>query len=573
MSNITEENKKTYEEQIGDIVGGEDKSLGLAGNSVLFGDEGNLIAKKNDKTSDTGFGDVQRKKIVEERLKKAPGDKSFRCPYCFEKISGVVHQGDGYKCPKCNGKLPSTYGKYPIKFLSVIGASGSGKTVYLSNLLKVADRVESNPLINYRYTVGDCLFGEDEKSSFMNKVTQIARVWNVDNGWTSIPSEMDDSSPEGMEKIKKAFTEKENKNVGNIVPEGEIIKQGEFVTVNYPKATATKDKLVPIIVELNYNMALRFSSARHLVLYDIAGENLGDREAIKTCKHLFFSDGILCLVSPDDIKEKLTDDIMLRNASSVEDFGEEHLKPLKKAMDEKEPPCILNGRNTKVNVIDVLDNFQRVFRAIKTDDGRSGMDLFAKIPLAIALTKSDMYLNAKVSLTTGATKLIDEHDEIFKQIKYPDDNNNYLKSSEADIDGTVEVLFPYKSFDAFKIILQWYHSYRVFAISSFPSIKKIEFVARDMVKSLIASADGEKTDYIEKEIYQVIDKTLEDEDFKPLRIEEPIGWMFYEWGWLGSDTEKIKTKLLKWRILSEAKGYSFFEKAKYFLKILFNNEY
>lgn len=39
-------------------------------------------------------------------------------------------------CPYCHNPLPSTYGKYPIKFISVIGTSGSGKTVYLSQFIK-----------------------------------------------------------------------------------------------------------------------------------------------------------------------------------------------------------------------------------------------------------------------------------------------------------------------------------------------------------------------------------------------------------------------------------------------------
>ncbi len=39
-------------------------------------------------------------------------------------------------CPHCHNPLPSGYGKHPIKFVSVIGITGSGKTVFLSQLLK-----------------------------------------------------------------------------------------------------------------------------------------------------------------------------------------------------------------------------------------------------------------------------------------------------------------------------------------------------------------------------------------------------------------------------------------------------
>ena len=39
-------------------------------------------------------------------------------------------------CPHCHNPLPETYGKHPVKFVSIIGISGAGKTVYLSQLCK-----------------------------------------------------------------------------------------------------------------------------------------------------------------------------------------------------------------------------------------------------------------------------------------------------------------------------------------------------------------------------------------------------------------------------------------------------
>lgn len=39
-------------------------------------------------------------------------------------------------CPHCHNPLPNTYGKYNVKFISVIGVSGAGKTVYISQLLR-----------------------------------------------------------------------------------------------------------------------------------------------------------------------------------------------------------------------------------------------------------------------------------------------------------------------------------------------------------------------------------------------------------------------------------------------------
>lgn len=39
-------------------------------------------------------------------------------------------------CPRCHNPLPIHYGKNDVKFISVIGITGSGKTVYLSQILK-----------------------------------------------------------------------------------------------------------------------------------------------------------------------------------------------------------------------------------------------------------------------------------------------------------------------------------------------------------------------------------------------------------------------------------------------------
>lgn len=38
-------------------------------------------------------------------------------------------------CPHCHNPIPGTYGKHPVKRIAVIGIKGSGKTVYLSQLM------------------------------------------------------------------------------------------------------------------------------------------------------------------------------------------------------------------------------------------------------------------------------------------------------------------------------------------------------------------------------------------------------------------------------------------------------
>ena len=39
-------------------------------------------------------------------------------------------------CPECHNPLPLHYGKNPVKFISIIGVTSSGKTVYISQLLR-----------------------------------------------------------------------------------------------------------------------------------------------------------------------------------------------------------------------------------------------------------------------------------------------------------------------------------------------------------------------------------------------------------------------------------------------------
>ncbi len=71
-------------------------------------------------------------------------------------LSSVTDVFDGHTssrvCPECFNPLPRNYGKYPVKFISVIGITGAGKTVYLSSLLdnmyEYADKLGMNPINN-----------------------------------------------------------------------------------------------------------------------------------------------------------------------------------------------------------------------------------------------------------------------------------------------------------------------------------------------------------------------------------------------------------------------------------------
>lgn len=51
-------------------------------------------------------------------------------------IDGKGNKSDARVCPHCHNRLPLNLGKYPVKYIALVGITSSGKTVYLSQLLK-----------------------------------------------------------------------------------------------------------------------------------------------------------------------------------------------------------------------------------------------------------------------------------------------------------------------------------------------------------------------------------------------------------------------------------------------------
>lgn len=82
--------------------------------------------------------------IGRSALKRQQGDGTHSEEYFIYDGDGLVSMVEdrfGVKtnrrvCPKCHNPLPRQYGKNPVKFISVIGVTGAGKTVYISQLLK-----------------------------------------------------------------------------------------------------------------------------------------------------------------------------------------------------------------------------------------------------------------------------------------------------------------------------------------------------------------------------------------------------------------------------------------------------
>ncbi|MCL1873369.1 MAG: hypothetical protein FWF85_04545, partial [Clostridiales bacterium] len=147
-------------------------------------------------------------------------------------------------CPKCHNPLPGTYGKNPVKFISVIGITGAGKTVYLSQLC-------------------------NHFKTFASRV-----------GITAVPT-----SKGALEFI-----------FSNVVSMGEPLPEGS------PPEKLTQ----PIFYDLILKKRDQIIS-NTIVIYDIAGENCVDPEKMNSFGHFVeHADGIILLIDPVqfDIKDK-----------------------------------------------------------------------------------------------------------------------------------------------------------------------------------------------------------------------------------------------------------------------------
>lgn len=129
--------------------------------------EQEFLAEKSDPVYDdfwTPYGGTTERETVVGLPNFKPGTRALINPAQKEYYNLLVQQSDGnyYRsetknnrtmvtsifhrqgnkqskrrvCPRCHNPLPIDYGFYDIKFISIIGITGSGKTVYLSQLLK-----------------------------------------------------------------------------------------------------------------------------------------------------------------------------------------------------------------------------------------------------------------------------------------------------------------------------------------------------------------------------------------------------------------------------------------------------
>ena len=142
-------------------------------------------------------------------------------------------------CPFCHNPLPAHYGKNRVRFISVIGITGSGKTVYLSQLLnQLPDAVSKLKLSAYATS-------------------------NIDDFIANNP-----------------------------VMEGKPL----------PPASVEGRFSQPMVYDISKNLSLEQKQTNTIVLYDIAGEDCQSANAMqKYGKFVQHSDGIILLVDPSQI--------------------------------------------------------------------------------------------------------------------------------------------------------------------------------------------------------------------------------------------------------------------------------
>ena len=139
-------------------------------------------------------------------------------------------------CPHCHNPLPGTYGKHEVEFVSIIGITGAGKTVYLSQLCR-------------------------HFNTYTGKVAI-----------TSIPTTGD----------ARAYIHKN------------VVAMKTPLPVGSPPERLTQ----PIFFDMTQRINGKQNS-RTMVIYDIAGENCVDPEKMKKFgAFVEHSDGILILIDP-----------------------------------------------------------------------------------------------------------------------------------------------------------------------------------------------------------------------------------------------------------------------------------
>ncbi len=217
-------------------------------------------------------------------------------------------------CPHCHNKLPKAYGKHPVKFVAVVGISGSGKTVMLSQLLENIETYVTNAGAKVTF----------DESDAARKFTQQYKI---------------------------------NPNV--VLPEG------------------TKPHFVPpIFLQMSRKDGNKLNKWT-VVIYDIAGESCVAADGLdKFGPFVRNSDGIILLLDPKQINEIDFNDEQLEDSNDVKPKATSVLNTMAKAfvLDEEQvcdvPLAVTYSKSDMFQGVDGINENSHMFKTIDYRSGR-----------------------------------------------------------------------------------------------------------------------------------------------------------------------------------------------------------
>ena len=222
--------------------------------------------------------DVRFRIVDENRMEEPVYDEDGYLIGCVEQIGGKSVRTEERMCPHCFCLLPNDYGKYPAKFVSILGVAGSGKTNYIAQLLGDRSVFAAMHI--------DVVVGADG-----------ARFEEL-----YAPRDLGDA-----DKVRKKLNER-GQAKGNAQSTANIL---------FADSTTTEKSYPPVFLTL-----YRQGDAENritLVLCDVAGENCANQAAIQTRgEFILHSDGIILLISPEQVAHAMKDEISFAEEDGIQ---------------------------------------------------------------------------------------------------------------------------------------------------------------------------------------------------------------------------------------------------------------
>ena len=314
-------------------------------------------------------------------------------------------------CPHCHNPLPEEYGRNEVKFISVIGVGGAGKTVFLSQLLRRMENVGAK--------VGLTI-------SVMNPFTA---KFISDN----------------LIDVKKPL----------------------------PQGTPPKVFLQPLFYDVEYLDSNQKRKQATFVLYDVAGEVFEMKAVHDFAKFVKHSHGVIVLIDPKQIE--------------------------------------LIGQGAYNDTNELNKNVTTVFSSIRTIMN-TGSEEKCKKPLAVCVSKTDS-LGIKNALGTHLSNLLLRE---VSAIKHSETRLSLRKFNASEYNPIADKLADFFSRFMSSINQLLNTGYQTYAYFGFSALG-CETEERD-------SIDGTKKQF---PIGPII----------PMRLEEPILWLFNKLGYIETDCE------------------------------------